>query len=189
MSRQVEHMLEKSPLTHSFPRLAVTISLSITAIKSNRGSFEAKMVKLLLRLVSQERIGVKETVEAKKQFSKVVNNLVTVEEETFLRYNKFTDRLDTFYAKLCIAEYSALSKEFLIIFCMLHSQSAVERVFNTNADIVADNQSDHSLMALRMVHNHMRSYEVGRHDMKINKELHQSLGKSRQRCQEYLEEQ
>ena len=40
-----------------------------------------------------------------------------------------------------------------------------------------------------MLHNHMRSYEVGRHNMKINKELRQSVGKSSQRCQEYLKEQ
>ena len=48
--------------------------------------------------------------------------------------------------------------------------------------MVTDNQSDHSLMALRMMydHIHMRSYEVGPQDMKINKELRQSAGKSRQ---------
>ena len=44
-------------------------------------------------------------------------------------------------------------------------------------------------MALRMVHDHMRSYEAGRLVMKINKELCQSAGKSRQLYQEYLEEQ
>ena len=38
-------------------------------------------------------------------------------------------------------------------------------------NVVADNQSDYSLVALHMVHDHMRSYEVGPHDMKINKEL------------------
>ena len=98
--RQVEHVLEKSPLTHYFPRLAGAINLSITEIKSNRDSCEAKMAKLLLKPVSQERISVKESVETKKQFSKVVNDLATVEEEKFLRSNKFRDRLDTFYAKL-----------------------------------------------------------------------------------------
>ena len=50
---------------------------------------------------------------------------------------------------------------------MLHGQLAVDYGFNTNADIVADNQSDHSLIALRMLHDHSRSYEVVPHDMKI----------------------
>ena len=66
---------------------------------------------------------------------------------------------------------------------MIHGQSAFELGFNANADMVADNQSDHSLMALFMVHDHIRSYEVGSCDMKINKKLRQSVGKSKQRCQ------
>ena len=44
----------------------------------------------------------------------------------------------------------------LIIFCMFHDQSAVEPWFNTNADMVADNRYDYSLMALHLVHDHMR---------------------------------
>ena len=112
LSGLVEHMLEKSPLTHTFTRLAGAVSPNIIAIKSNSGSCEAKMAKLLLKLVSQERVSVKEGDEAKEQFSKVINDLVTVEEEKFLNFNNFTDRLDTFYAKLSIAEFSALWKVF-----------------------------------------------------------------------------
>ena len=44
-------------------------------------------------------------------------------------------------------------------------------------------------MALHMVHDHMRSYGVGFRGIKIYKELPQSVGKSRQRYREYLEEQ
>ena len=72
---------------------------------------------------------------------------------------------------------------------MFHSQSAVECGFNTNADKVADNQSDHSLIALYMAQDHMWSYGVGPHDMQISKELCQSVGKSRQCYQKYLEKQ
>ena len=175
LSGFVEHMLGKSTLTHSFTRSAGAISPNIIAIKSNMGSCEAKMAKLLLKLVSQERVSVKEGDEAKEQFSKVINDLATVEEEKFLNFNKFTDRLDSFYAEFSTVEYSALWKVFAIILCMFHGQSAVEREFNTNADMVADNQSDHSLMVLRMAHDRMRSYEVGPHE--INKEHRQSAGK------------
>ena len=72
---------------------------------------------------------------------------------------------------------------------MFHSQSASECGFNTNADKLADNQSDHSLIALYMTHDHMWSYGVGPHDMQISEELCQSVGKSRQCYQKYLEQQ
>ena len=83
----------------------------------------------------------------------------------------FTDRLDGFFLLNCL---------LLSIQLLFHSQSAVERGFSANADMVADNQSDQSLMALCMTHDHMRSYEAGSHVMKINKELCQSVKKSRQ---------
>ena len=42
--------------------------------------------------------------------------------------------------------------------------------------MVAGNQSDHYLMTLGMGHDHMQSYEVAPLDIKINKELRQSVG-------------
>lgn len=89
-----------------------------------------------------------------------------------------------FYAKCSVAEYSALWKVLLF-----DGLSAVAREFNANADTVADNQSDHSIMPLCLVHDDMQSYEVDPHDMKINKVLHQFVAKSRQWYQEYFEEQ
>ena len=83
----------------------------------------------------------------------------------------FTKDYHSFYVKLPIAKYSALWKVLVIIFCIFHGHSGGECGFNTTDDIVADNQSDHYLMDLRMVHDHMRSYEVSPYDMKINKEL------------------
>ena len=142
----------------------------------------------MLKHVSQERISVKQGDEAKDQFSKVTNNLAIAEVEKFLNFNKFIDWLDSFYVKLSIAEYSALWKVFVIIFCMFHGQSAVEHGFSTNGDTVADNKSDHLSVVLNMVHDQMQSYEAAPHDMKINKELCQFVGKSRQHYQQYLEE-
>ena len=40
----------------------------------------------VLKLVSQERIRVKEGDEAKEQFSKIINDLATLEEEKFLYF-------------------------------------------------------------------------------------------------------
>ena len=57
------------------------------------------MAKLLLKLVRQQSISVKESDEAKEQFAKVIYDLSTVEAENFLNFNKFTERLDTFYAE------------------------------------------------------------------------------------------
>ena len=72
---------------------------------------------------------------------------------------------------------------------MFHDKSAVERGFNTNAELAVENQAAMSLMALRMAHDHMITKEMGPHNIEINKELRRSIRKSRQRYDEYLEEQ
>ena len=82
-SRLVEHMLEKFQLTRSFTRLAGAISPNIITFKSSRGSCKAKMAKLLLKFVIQERISVKEGDEAKEQLSKVINNLQQLKKKGF----------------------------------------------------------------------------------------------------------
>lgn len=61
-----------------------------------------KMEKLLLKLISQERISLKEGDEINEQFLKNINNLGAVEEEKFLNFNRFTDRWNIFYTELSI---------------------------------------------------------------------------------------
>ena len=68
--------------------------------RSKRDLSEARMVKLLLKFFSQERITVKKGDDAKEQHLKLVNDVAINEAERFLNFNKFTDRLDTFYANL-----------------------------------------------------------------------------------------
>ena len=68
----------------------------------------------MLKLVNQERISAKEGGEAKEQFSKVINDLVTVKEV-----------------------YLAFWKVFVIILSMFHGQSVAERGFNTNSRSVS----------------------------------------------------
>ena len=124
-----------------------------------------------------QRISVKEGNEADQQYLKLINDIVPHYEEKFLSYNKFTDRLDSFYAEfLCTKEYEALWKIFILVFCLFHGQSAVERGFNTNDAFTVVNQSEFSLVALRMIHDHMRAKDVAPHSMKITTELRKSVG-------------
>ena len=148
LSGLVEHMLGKSPLAHFFTRLTGAINLNIIVIKSN-GFVWSKESKTIVKTCKSRKNYCKSRWWRKGQrfskvindqkFSKVINNLATAEEGKSPNFNKFTNRVDTFYAKLSIAKYSALWKLFVIVFCMFHGQSTVERGFNTNTDLVTGN--------------------------------------------------
>ena len=189
LSALVGHMLEKSPLKYPFTRLSASLSPNIIVDRSKRELAALRFSKMLENLVIQERITVKEGDEAKNQYSQFMAVVVPKEEEKFLSFNKFTDRLDTFFAQILpVKEYHAMWKVLKLIFCMFHGQSAVERGFSSNDEFSVPNQLESSLIALRMVHDHMRAKDAAPHDIQISKDLRKSVGKSRQRYHEYLEQ-
>ena len=101
---------------------------------------------------------------------------------------KFDDRLDTFYSQFLMKkEFESLWKVFILVFCLSHSQSSIQRGFKTNKDFVVENQSEFSLMALRTVQDHMRAKEVTSAGIKITKDLCKSVKLARRRYDDYRE--
>ena len=181
LSSLLSHLIEKSPLKYSFLRLTASLNPNILADKSKKELNILRFSKLLEKLVSNERISVKEGDEANHQYLELVNDVIPRHEEKFLSFNKFKDRLDSFYADLCINEFKALWKVFILVFCLFHGQSAVERGFSSNDNFIVENQLEVSLIALRMIHDHMRAKDVAPHNLKISKELRKSVGDARRR--------
>ena len=68
------------------------------------------------------------------------------------------------------------------------ANQAVECGFHTNDGYTVENQSEFSLMALRMIHNHMRAKDVAPHNIQISKDLQISVVKSRQRYGNYIKQ-
>ena len=50
-----------------------------------------------------------------------------------------------------------LSKVYILIFCLSHGQSAVERGFSANKEYIKENQYEYCLVSLRIIHSHLTS--------------------------------
>ena len=95
--------------------------------------------------------------------------------------------LDSTYAEfLSDKEFKSLWKICILVFCL--GQSAVERGFHTNDGYTVENHSEFSLMALQMIHGHMRANDVAPHNIQISKDLRISVVKSRQRYGDYMKQ-
>ena len=189
LSSLLSHMMEKSPLKYVFARNTTSLNPTFLVRKDKKEICMLMFLRLCEKLVSTQRLSVKEGNKANEEYVMFMNNLVPSLEEKFLAFNKFSDRLDNFYAEiLCKKEYESLWIVLKLVFCMFHGQSAVERGFNANKDFIADNQGDTSLISLRMIHDHMRAKDVSPHNFKINGELRKSVGAARRRYQEASEE-
>ena len=107
LSSLLSHLIEKSLLKYSFLRLTASLSPNMLADKSKKALNILRFSKLVEKLASNDRISVEEGDEANHQYLELLNDVIPRHEEKFLSFNKFSDRLDSFYA-----EFSFI-KEFL----------------------------------------------------------------------------
>ena len=150
LSQLTSHMLLKSPLKYPLVRYAASMNPSVIVLRNKIELSKLRFSKILEKLVSLDRITVKEAEAAKEQYGKFIEEIVPSNEEKFQSFTKFDDRLTTFYSQFLMEkEFESSWKVFIIVFCLSHSQSSIERGFKTNDDFIVENQSEFSLMALR----------------------------------------
>jgi len=131
------------------------------AITSENEISKTKFYKLLEKLVYLQHLTTKVGDEAKEQFGKLIDQVVSKHRDEFAAFDKFNDRLDSFMMQYLLDEkYNSLAKVYILIFCLSHGQSAIERGFNANKQYIADNQAADSLISLRIIHDHLKSNKI-----------------------------
>ena len=187
LSNLTAHMIEKCPLKHLAVRCSSCLNPNSLAISDKNESSKLKFSKMVEKLVSLNQISVKLSDDAKEEFSKFVNEVVPKSREKFAEFAKFDQRLDIFLWPF-ISEYKSLREVCILIFCLSHGQSAIERGFKANKDFVVENQSDESLKSLHIVHDHLTAKDVQAKNIKITQDMLKSAKASRERYKLHLEE-
>ena len=114
--------------------------------------------KLVFQLVVLKRITTKVGDEAKQQYHKFLDDIVPDHQEKFLLFDKFACRVDVLYVEYLSGKgCESLWKVFILIFCLSHSQSPIERAFKTNKVFEVENLSENSLISLRAINDYMPS--------------------------------
>ena len=99
-------------------------------------NFMSASSKLVFQLVVLKRITTKVGDEAKQQYHKLLDDIVPDHWENFLLYDKFACRVDVFYAEYLSGKgFESLWRLFILIFCLSHGQSSIERGFKTKQRI------------------------------------------------------
>ena len=131
--------------------------------------------------------------DAKLQFDRFVQDVVVVHKEEFLEFDYANKghRLDAFYFTYLPGKsaYSSFSESLKIILTLSHGQAAVERGFSINKSILVDNLKTESLSSQRIVHDHMNVHDIESHEIIISPELRKSVRSSRQRYNDFCQEQ
>ena len=87
-----------------------------------------------------------------------------------------------FYAEYISGKgYESLWKVCILLFCLSHGQSSIERGFKTNKEFEVENLSESLLISLRVISDHMRSKNVNAANISLTRELLVSVRSARSR--------
>ena len=99
-------------------------------------------------------------------------------------------RLDDFYFKtVVIGKYKELSFVLKLLLTLTHGQASVERGFSHNIAVLKTNVSPETVIAKRMIKDHMLSHDLKPYTIEISKPLVLAFKPARQKYEIHLEEE
>ena len=123
------------------------------------------------------------------QFNHFHDNSLTADSEAFKGFSVETGRVDTLYFDRLAnkADLKELWKVGKLLLALSHGQATVERGFSSHKEVIVANLAQHSLVAQRVICDHVRSVG-GVLNVVFSKELLLSAASGRQRYHTALDE-
>ena len=144
--------------------------------------------KFLKKLVSYKIINPSLADICKCQYSKLIRSVTKEYKPKFLSFDKSEQRLDEFLGN-CVGNapsFSELCNVFKILLIFSHGQAHVERGFSVNKQLLVENLHPYSLVAQRIVNDHMVFHKSQHHEVDVNVKMFSHV---RQVCTCYLNDQ
>lgn len=202
-----EKIQERSPWKYSFVRALQALDPSFLIANPDRAI--EKFGVLLQKLLEAKWMSPEQCDTISQQFRFWIGEMKKYNANSFEEFEQTVteNRLDKLYCELLSKKqaYKHLWKTFKMLLILSHRQSAVERGFSTNKDMLATNLGKEGLAALRTVHDGVKNiYEVKNEENKkmgikkevndvtavpITKTMLETCRGSRTRYQNFVEEQ
>ena len=186
----IKHLKLKSPLGYRLVR--ALRCLNPHEMVANRDLCIERFQRVLKALVDANKLSEGKCDDIKHQFISFLDDEVP-------RYSSQLDGFDhtkedshieklfhqMMASKQCYEKVWSVVKNVLTL---SHGQATVERGFSTNKQISKENLQEHTFVALRLVHDHIKSV-AGAINVEITKKLILSVASARQKYMAYLDEQ
>ena len=178
--KMVKKILDKSPLTYPLVRYMNFLDPRIFIAKKETSA--EKLTRILCIMSEAGRITDGESDKVMKQFHQVHDNSVIADSEAFKSFSMESNRVDTFYFDRLAneADLKELWKVVKLLLTLSHGQATVERSFSSNKGVMVENLAQYSLVAQRVICDHVRSVG-GVLNVAFFKELLLSAASARQR--------
>ena len=133
------YAMEKSPVRSLFARCVKCLSPNVI-VESSR-SCELMFEKILEKPVSYKRLPSREADAAKLEFSNFLSTTVKENKDSFVKFDKETDRVDTFIWQFFLDtnKFIMLPKVLKMLMILSHGQATVERGFSVSGKLLVEN--------------------------------------------------
>ena len=117
---------------------------------------------LLERFCKLKWLTADEADDAKQQFDEFVDTEYPKHREKFASFDKLSDAVNVFLSNFVhkIPKYKVFWNVCCSIFVLSNGQSAVERGFSINKELLVQNLQEKSLVSQRMVYDHINSKKI-----------------------------
>ena len=149
---------------------------------SNQKSVKKIFKKVLEKQSTYKKILAKDNNAAKLEYSNFLTKIVKANKSDFVKFNKSSDRVDLFFGKyINTSEYEQMWCVFKLLSCLSHGQASVERGFSVNSNLLVENMHEDSLIAQRIVHDHVKSLKLEAYEVKVTKTCLDNANSARRR--------
>ena len=186
----VKKVLNKCPLSYSLVRNLS--SLNPKAMAARPDECRAHFKKVIALLECNKKVREEDCDCILIQYGHFLDQIPVIGSEQFAGFSHQSehDRVDTFFMTHLQGEdkYSQLVKVIKLILVLSHGQASVERGFSINKQLEVENLKEESLVAQRLVCDHVRA-AGGIMNINISKSLLNSASMARHRYEQYLEKE
>lgn len=154
--KMVSKLFEKAPVKYTLVR-----SLSVLdprVLLNNKELSSQKLTNVLRLLVENGWLEEKCCDDVLREFGQFFDKSLMFSSDSFWKFSPKSERLDEFYHELLAnkAEFSQLWEAVRLSIVLSHGQASVERGFSVNQEVRVENLKEHSLVAQRIIHDHVR---------------------------------
>ena len=183
----LQKLLTKCPVSYSLVRNLS--ALNPREMVADADHCISKFKKVVSQLVAVRRIKESDCDALIQEYISFLDNIPVFGSEKFSNFNLSTDRLDELFSTHMNTEpYQRLFKVVQLLLVLSHGQASVERGFSVNKELEVENLSNQSLVAQRLVCDHVKAVD-GILNVPITQALLTSCASARKRYERYLDEQ
>ena len=127
---------------------------------------------------------------ATTQFKAFLDEKLKMFRADFDGFSRDCFRLDEFYfARIGVQKYDQVSFVLRLLLTLSHGQAAIERGFSHNSFLLKTNMSPETVIAKRLIKDHMLSNDLKPHNIDISKSMVKAFRSAHGKYQMHLEDQ